>query len=586
MRTVGRHIATSWSVLSCLLLASASAHAHNWSAASCNGNCSSCTPCTPQLTPSNGFPQHPEIAALFWESAAGEWTNGTNVAHTRSQEMGMLLSLVNNGQFWSEIAPMHIAPPRLAPYASIFTGNVNGHNPAVKTANFTKTDIEALINNAITNGTLPQPQPNDNMIYAVFVPSDGNSAGCGDCNFTIPLPNSKNIPNFQQDANANFNGVPYTAVFSAGTYAGMSHELVESIATYEGINVTNACGGTGGTQIEDTCDCATEVVNSIPVGAYFSATKGECVVPEAWGGVWEDPNELGWLETSGAFPVRQASGGAGGVVATNQTEASNGTGNAVSFYNGSSWTQFGGGGAQFAAGGGIIAGIGFDAQNLNYFDIATGSWSGAGAPPNVQGAKGTPLVTGVTVTANGIIVATDQLANPWYFDPSNPGWHHIAGPGDQFIAGGGAGTNAVWALSPSHNGLYFWSGPGSGFDFVSSVSPTTQVVASPDSTFVAISVAGKAEYTFASTTISATLQGGVTNVAGGPLFEFQDRSVNDDVFICGSLNCNGSGSPQNSLGFGGWLISGAAPFVTGCDSGSAPCVTLTAEAPWAQPKFF
>jgi hypothetical protein len=588
MRTLSRHVVVFWLLLSCVFLATPSANAHNWAPATCANGCgASCTPCTPTFTASNGSPQHPEIAYIFWESLAKkQWTTGTNVAHTYSQEIGFLLSLVNDGPYWSKIAPNQIAPPRLAPYATIFQGNVDtahncygncpqGDNPDT---GFTKGDLDALINYSIAHGQLPFPQPNDNSIYVVFVPTFGstNKAGCGDCNFTNCDNTAHKDPGVCDSGNgAKYNGTPYTVIFGLGDYDGMSHELVEAMASYEGINTTNTnCGGGGGTQIADMCGCGEETVNTFRIASYYSTTDGECVVPESWGEVWQDPNESGWTQTPNSFPVRQAYGGSSGVVATDVTEAADGSGNAVHFYNGSSWSGFGKGGSQFAAGGGIIAGITLDAKfGVNYFRTSTGRW----APP-AGGPNGQP-VTGVTVTSNGIIVATDPSANAWYFDPSNPGWHLIlSAPWDQVIAGG----SGIWALHPAHNALYNWSGPGSSLNFCCDVTQTTQILANPDSGWLAISVAGQAQFTFGNTVISNTLQGGVTNLFGSSLFEFQETSGspgNDHVFVCPNGVCN------DTFGFGGWLISGAVPYVTGCDSGSAPCVTLTPEAPLTQPKF-
>ncbi|MCL2449182.1 MAG: hypothetical protein FWD17_09560 [Polyangiaceae bacterium] len=342
-------------------------------------------------------------------------------------------------------------------------------------------------------------------------------------------------------------------------------------------------------------------MNTFPVASYYSTTDGECVVPESWGGVWENINGgSDWQQTSGAFPVRQAYGGAGGVVATDAVE-NGGNGNSVYFYNGTNWSFFGNGGSQFAAGGGLIAGISLDPKfGIFPFNTATGWGPGIGVPPIVPPppsaaaavAPGTPVVTGVTVTQNGVIVATDYLAQPWYYDPSNPGWTQIAGPGDQFIAGGTRTRAGVWALNPSHNALFFWPGPGQGFDPGFGVSPTTQIVANSDSDFLAISVAGQAAFTFGSTTITNTLQGGVFgpgSLMPLPLFEFLGAPgsglVDDGVYLCQSGDCtSGPPNPIYSNGIGGWLISGALPFVTGCDSGSAPCVTLTANELLTQPN--
>jgi hypothetical protein len=494
---------------------------------------------------------------------------------------------VNNAQYWSLIAPYQIASPRLAPYAQIFQGNVdtvnncygncpNGDNPDT---GFTKADLDALINYSIGNGLLPPPQANDNSIYVVFVPTFGstNKAGCGDCNYTIQA----NSDGVHFDSGANYNGTPYTVVFGVGDYDGMSHELVEAIASYEGINTTDtSCGGGGGTQIADMCGCGEETVNTFQIASYFSTYLRQCVVPESWGSLLRDANGS-WNLTSGGFPLRQAYGGAGGVVATDTTEATDGSGNAVYFYNGSTWSRIGGGGSQFAAGGGIVAGIALDPVNGIFYrstNLSSG-WVQIFTPP------GSSVVTGVTVTSNGVIVATDNFARPWYYDPSNPGWQLLINAQfDQIIAGQGT----VWALYPSHNAVYSWNGPGNSMNFYASVSPTTQIVANPDSPGLALSVAGAAVFTYGANMFSNTLQASVNiDDSGNAVFEWLN-SANAGVFRF----TGGSSFVTTS---GGWLISGSAPYVTAWGNyvgntqtggfGYVAGAGLTSETPLAQPQF-
>ena len=502
--------------------------------------------CTPTLSAPNGNVAHPEIAYTFWEGPAPNnvWTTNTNVV-SRGQIIGAMLSLVNNAQYWAEIAPGYIAPPRVAPYATIFTGSVNGHNPTSQ--GFQLADVGQIINTQISNGRLPPPQPNDDSIYVVVVPngaSDGFGefcAGAEGCNFGV--------------ANTNFNGVPYSAVYADVSWV-ISHEVAESIASYVGIGVTNNCGGN---QIADPCQCHTESYNGQTVQAYYSSDVNGCVIPERWGNLWENSN--GWFETSGAFELRQAAGGAGGVVATDATETS--SGNAVHFYNGQTWSQIGTGGAQFAAGGGIIARIALDDSEIDYYVLSTGQWHSAGAPAST--------VTGISVTSGGLIFATDEFSFPYFYDPTNPGWHAIDGnPGDQFIAGG----SSIYQLSSSHTQLLSWSGAGA-FVVVGNVSPATAILANPDSGFVAVTVAGQAAYTFGGTTITNTLQGGATQFAGIPLFEFINGVGSNgsyELFECQSEGCTGTGGPGDTFGLGGLVISGNNMFLTGCDSNVLPCV--------------
>src|SRR4029077_5124866 len=96
--------------------------------------------CTPQTTPSNDKPQHPEIVLAFWENQS-EWENGTQQP-TRPQWVGAALSMVNTA-FLSQLGEYAgsggMSRPRLAPYAPIWQGPapVSRHN----TGNFTQQDV-------------------------------------------------------------------------------------------------------------------------------------------------------------------------------------------------------------------------------------------------------------------------------------------------------------------------------------------------------------------------------------------------------------------------------------------------------------
>jgi hypothetical protein len=156
---------------------------------------------------SNNKNQHPEIAYAFWESPSNPaFSNGTNTP-SRTQWIGMMLSTVNNGQYWAELSQYgHISPPRLAPYATLWQGTKNGDAPGNQT--FTENDVNTYIADAITAGNFPLPQANDNSIYMVITPSGsvlkdcaGSAASC--CNWP-----------------ASYNGTPYIATGLLGRHVG------------------------------------------------------------------------------------------------------------------------------------------------------------------------------------------------------------------------------------------------------------------------------------------------------------------------------------------------------------------------------
>jgi hypothetical protein len=452
----------------------------------------------------------------------------------------MMLSMVNNGQYWAELqqygtyggANGTIAPPRLAPYATLWQGSKNGHSPGYET--FTQNDVVTYINDAITAGNFPQPQANDNLIYMVLTPNGSRLQDCSQaycCNWP-----------------ASYNGTPYTAA-ECEDPAGTAHELIEAIAGYE------LTGGNGNGQIADPCGCDVENVNSWSVASYWSSRLGKCVVPESWNGLYVNSTGAhGWWQPPGSFNIRQGYGGSGGVVATDATE-NGANGNNVHFYNGNKWVQFGTGGSQFAAGGGIRAGIAMDPKwGINYYKASNSTWYAAGGPNSLP-------PTSVTVTSNGVIVATDPSANPWYFDPSNPGWHHIAGAGDQFIASG----TEVLALNPTHNDVFYWPGPGYGFYQVESGS-FAQIIANPEiANWLTTSPGQQAAYEL-SNVVANGWQFAVSSVSN---LTYVWLAPNELIYACPGSQCELNG--YYTYGQGGWLMSGAEGYVTGCYGGAQPC---------------
>ena len=68
--------------------------------------------------------------------------------------------------------------------------------------------------------------------------------------------------------------------------------------------------------------------------------------------------------------------------------------------------------ASDGSGGAVVAGVTIDTENgVNYYDTGSKKWFAIGAPNGP--------VTSVTVTGQGIIVATDTYGQPWYFVPAD-----------------------------------------------------------------------------------------------------------------------------------------------------------------------
>jgi hypothetical protein len=509
------------------------------------------------LGTSNGRNQHPEVAYAFWEGASNpKFSNGTNNP-SRTQFIGMMQSLINNGQYWAELdqygtyggASGSIAPPRLAPYAALYTGSINGNSPGPQT--FFRNDVVTFINQTIAAGYFPHPQNNDNVIYTVITTNGSQLADCGGpgqpascCNWPAQYTD----------------GTSYVAS-TCEDPAGTAHELVEGIVGYE------LTAGNGNGQIVDPCGCHVELVNSWSVAAYWTARSNECLVPESWGDLMWTRGQFGWTFPSGGFNMRQGYAGAGGVVATDATEQGS-AGNNVHFFNSSNstWSQIGQGGSKYAAGGGIIAGIAMDPKyGIFYYRISNGTWTGIGGP------NGGPP-TDVTVTSAGIIVATDVDANPWYYNPSSPGWFEIAGSGDQFIASNGS----VLALNPTHNAGFVWYGPGYGFDYISSTS-TTQIIASPDTNSWGSTAPGSnVMFQGLGCTFGCNAGTGRQFVSSNAVYaNYGFIENNSDIYACYGTGCDYENNDVYTGFYGGWLMGGNELYATACTSQmnyTPPCV--------------
>ena len=252
-------------------------------------------------------------------------------------------------------------------------------------------------------------------------------------------------------------GIPYTfgyVVASSKATTYFSRETANALTSFGGVRVQGCSYVNGGgiaDQVADLCQCQTERWQSgITSQAYWSVADNACVIPETWGPLSYDT--LGksgdWNDTT--YRPRQAYGGGGGVVFTDASD------NAWFFDEDTGVaTQFGGPGAEFAAGYAsdgsgrtVIAGLTTDTKyGVNYYDIGTKKWYATGAPNG-------PL-TSVTVTGQGIIVATDTYAQPWYYVPAdrpNAKWVRFGGPGDEFVAVG----KDIYALNPARDAVFVW----------------------------------------------------------------------------------------------------------------------------------
>jgi hypothetical protein len=520
----------------------------------------------PGVTNPNHFYQHPEIILSFWQGSAHEWTSASQ-SPSRSQYVADALSMINGpyfamlDQYANRVDGNNtgtIGNPRLAPFAPIYTGPAPGsQSNSGPVLGFGNADVINVINDQIDRGVLPPPQNGVDMVYAVMVPSRFTFCGTG----VGPCLIASNFGGY--NFGGNYRGTNYIALWASSPVV-LSHELVEAITLFEGINLTG-CTTTGGgsvNQIGDFCQCYSQTENGVPLQAYWSNVDGACVVPDSWANLYEnDYKGQPWQEAS-VFYVRQAYGGPIGLVATDVSDN-------VQLSEGSShvWTQIAT--TQFselAPGTNIIAGLSMDTKAgvLAWFTNSfTPGWSNLGTPNN-------DVVTGVHITSDDMIFVTDSAGQPWRYDFSRDRWIQFGGWGDQFVAGG----RNVFAITPDHQKVVvnnessiLSGGPwlqanGSASHLVTNTCAGLYAALSLDSNQSVLYPEGdhwdvRSQNGFYSIVVSNALQDG----SGNPLVALPRPGPSP---VANRFD----GAPWQSIGgFGGHLVAGCEIYVTGCPGG-------------------
>lgn len=581
------------------------------------GYCTSNVTCQSNwsITPSNGAAQSPEIVLIFWQDSSEQWTlgNGGGSNPTETQLIGSSLALINSPYFnaldqYGASNGGFVARPRMSPQVPLFTGAPPGY-PSATTTNFSQNAINAVINQEISAGGAPAPM-GDDTVYVVFTPAYANCPGGGSCvSGETAADNCNSFFGCNWNCNNSNPGQPTTYRCgyvtansgSGGGAATFAHETAEAISGENGITVNNCSYKTGPgspTQIVDLC-CSTEQwsIGNNPywVPAYYSQTEGACVIPESWEGFYVNTNAGGgWTEPTGSFNPRQLFGGAGGVVATD-------TNDNVYFYSQSSgewlgyrprfcpiglscWTpvSFGGSGAEFAAGGGIVAGITPDVQyGINTYALSqgySGHWTSLGSLPYSP-------PTSVTVTSQGVVVATDWLGQPWYYDN---GWVQFGNPGDQFVASGGN----IIANNLTGQNQFEWPasnfGPGGNWQSLSSLGTVSEIIANPDAPDWVERIPGVfpefgVDNSYYSTSQAINLDYAVINPseANGASIQIADANDYNQTYYCDAPGQCGTSDPWTpSYAAAGRLISGGTMYATSCQyPGMETCVNYYTSYP-------
>jgi hypothetical protein len=552
--------------------------------------------------PAENLFQHPEIVLIFWEdSVSGPvWSQYAGAPSPSYGEwVGWTKSLVNTPYF-AGLAQYgdyqgqsgQISRPRMSAHAPIYEGPAVevitdgiGYRRLFKyTNNFTRADVQSIIQAEIGRGTVP-PLTDDGALYVVIPPpntwaSDCPKAGCND---------------WVQDPTT---GLAYERIIIGNPDGGnpgptLSHEIAEAIAVFQGAQVTGCTdnGVAKNVGLADVCGCDasyTEVQNGVNLSAYWSAADQACVIPESWGTLFASPGQGTAAKTpAGSMYMRQAYGGAGGVVAT-------GADDNVYFWPGgsSSWLgqyekfgvreawfaePIGPQGVEFAAGGGIVASLPSDTQfgRIQTYEVSQG-WSASSFDrwQNLPAIPSGLPVTGMAVTSGGTVGVTDAAGNGWAYPTGGP-WQAMGYGGDQIVA---SGENLL-VLTESSGKQDFvaecagWE-PGSCWGAESLPGDTiATIVASPDTTNVGYVLSGSNGGLFVpwkgyvtqslDFAVSSGYEASYELLHGGTFGNTLDAyacttSPNDCAPNAWQLT---DGSPQ------GRLISGAGMYATACESG-------------------
>jgi hypothetical protein len=386
-----------------------------------------CPSSGPTITIGNGAMQNPEIILVFWQDAGPQqWTNPKSGQYpTTGQVIAAALSITASSYFPGLEEYGVSAPARVSPMVGVQTGAPSGSTVG-PSGQYAPSDIANVIKAQIAGGAIPPPQPYENMIYVVFTPNDANGGGNNYING--PYDGCTKYPSFC------YNNVPFSGVLVRGWTKDntsisrvFSHEVVEAITAWNGVSLSGCKPDINVSQIADLSSCRYERQSSFSVQAYWSVKQHACVIPESWGDLYVNKNGA-WTSPPASFPMRQASGGGQGIVATSTYDDFNG--NTAYFFDGSKWLghcnytnidgfevctewvadSIGNNAVVYAAGGvgndGIIAGLTWDTSQMAYYSVSSGNWTFVNPP------SGVAAMTSITVTWDGVIVVTDTHGNP------------------------------------------------------------------------------------------------------------------------------------------------------------------------------
>jgi hypothetical protein len=133
--------------------------------------------------------------------------------------------------------------------------------------------VADFVDDQITAGTIPGPDPDNQTVYGVVLPTG----------VTPESPGWNGEHNYDKRSGQK---IPYAWFSNAGDLDGItrmiSHELVEAATNPDGrgfLGVKGTCDGPGWCEIADICESTLSTVDSVTVQAYWSNRDNDCVAP-------------------------------------------------------------------------------------------------------------------------------------------------------------------------------------------------------------------------------------------------------------------------------------------------------------------
>jgi hypothetical protein len=265
-----RSAAAIATALAAVLLSGATLTASATDQSSTGGASSSGAPSGPRFVDKHGrVLERPQLYLIYWGSAWPAASTPTAVEVTDAVRT-LLASAYLTG---------------LTQYRGSGHGSLRGSRVVASSdppAGVTDDQVADFVDDQITRGTVPGPDPDNQTVYGVVLPTG----------VTPESPGWTGEHNYDKRSGQK---IPYAWFSNAGDLAGItgiiSHELVEAATDPDGkgfLGVKGTCDGSGWCEIADVCESTWSTVDGVTVQGYWSNRANGCIVPS---GVAPDPVE-------------------------------------------------------------------------------------------------------------------------------------------------------------------------------------------------------------------------------------------------------------------------------------------------------